>query len=65
MNDVWLSSNMGLSWSEQTGSAPWSARGGMTSVVISPNILIFGGYSGSGNLILLLYKCSIFNENTF
>ena len=43
LNDVWLSVNSGVSWTQQTSAAQWVGREGHTSVVVGNNIVLMGG----------------------
>ena len=45
-NDVWKSSNLGVSWSLCTSTASWSKRSGSSVVVFNNAIIIMGGYNG-------------------
>jgi PKD repeat protein len=50
-NDVWLSTDKGATWTEKkpNDANGWSARYGHTSVVMpDANIVLMGGYDGSG-----------------
>jgi len=47
-NDVWLSTDGGATWTEQTGSAPWEARFAHKSVVLPDgSIILTGGVDSS------------------
>jgi len=44
VNDVWRSTDKGVSWTPMTTAAPWNGRRHMTSVVLSDNsIVLMGG----------------------
>ncbi len=45
-NDVWYSED-GATWTQETSSAAWSARGGHSSVVFDNKIWVLGGNDGS------------------
>ena len=46
-NDTWRSLDDGATWTEQTASAGWSARGSVSSVVMPDgSIVIMGGWNG-------------------
>jgi hypothetical protein len=46
-NDVWMSIDKGLNWTQQTPAANWSARTGARCVALSDNSLVlFGGSAG-------------------
>jgi hypothetical protein len=47
--DVWVSSDKGSTWTPLP-SAPWVGRSRHTSVVVSGNIVVIGGYNGYTNL---------------
>ena len=49
-NDVWSSTDNGISWTQMNPSAGWSARASQSSVVApgSPNTIILMGGQGSG-----------------
>ena len=47
INDVWKSTNLGVSWSISTSVASWAIRGYHSSVVIDSTIYLMGGYGGS------------------
>jgi hypothetical protein len=48
-NDVWRSTDNGVTWTPQTGSAGWSARYGHSSVAMPDgSIVLMGGYDGGG-----------------
>jgi uncharacterized delta-60 repeat protein len=48
-NDVWRSTNNGVSWTEVNASAGWTARFGHTSVALPDgSIVLMGGFDGSG-----------------
>jgi PKD repeat protein len=51
LNDVWQSTNNGLTWTEVNASAGWTPRGGYPSMAM-PNgsIVMMGGYDNSGML---------------
>jgi PKD repeat protein len=45
-NDVWRSTDYGVTWTQQTGSAAWPQRYGHTSVALPDgSIVIMGGYT--------------------
>lgn len=49
LNDVWISENLGETWTQRTARAPWAPRAGSASVALADkDVLIFGGgvYSG-------------------
>ena len=46
MNDVWLSTNYGLSWQQQTATAPWNPRENPNVVISSQGLIAMNG----GNL---------------
>ena len=48
-NDVWLSDN-GITWTQTTSSAAWSARGGHSSVVYDNKIWVLGGLDAVDDL---------------
>ena len=54
MNDIWISNDIGLTWSLQNSNAAWSARNSHTTVLINENLVLLGGSSGSygGNIII-------------
>ena len=46
-NDVWRSTDNGATWTQMTASAGWSARDGLSSVVMTDgSIVLMGGYWG-------------------
>jgi hypothetical protein len=45
-NDVWRSRDNGRTWTEATGSAPWSKRAGAATVVKGGHIYLLGGEVG-------------------
>ena len=46
-NDVWRSTDNGLTWTQQTAGAGWSTRWGHSSVVMpDSSIVLMGGYGG-------------------
>jgi hypothetical protein len=45
--DVWRSTNHGQTWTQQTGTAGWSARWFSSSVTVGSNIILTGGYNGT------------------
>lgn len=48
-NDVWISTNIGFTWSQQTPSAAWSPRAYHTSVVMPDgSIVLMGGIGRDG-----------------
>jgi len=42
-NDVWVSNDFGLTWSERTSNAGWSPRAGMEIAVVGDEVLLMGG----------------------
>ena len=47
LNDVWLSTDNGATWTQQTAGAGWTTRYGHTSVVLpDSSIVLMGGYNG-------------------
>lgn len=49
-NDVWISSDEGITWTQQTASAGWVARGSHTTVVLPDgSIILYGGYNVDGD----------------
>jgi beta propeller repeat protein/parallel beta-helix repeat protein len=48
-NDVWRSTNNGATWTQQTGSAGWSARYVPSSVVLSDDSIVLMGGDASGS----------------
>jgi PKD repeat protein len=50
MNDVWRSTDNGVTWTQMTASAEWSARSGHTSMVMPDgSIVLIGGIDLYGN----------------
>jgi hypothetical protein len=50
-NDVWRSTDNGVTWTQMTPSAKWAARAYQSSVVMpDSSIILMGGKDGSGNL---------------
>jgi len=48
MNDVWRSTDNGVTWTQQTANAGWSARWDHSSVAMPDgSIVLVGGYDGS------------------
>ena len=47
-NDVWSSSNGGVTWTQVTAHAPWSARAQFQSVVFNNKLWVMGGTPGAG-----------------
>ncbi|MDD4200729.1 MAG: hypothetical protein PHS19_04995, partial [Eubacteriales bacterium] len=50
LNDVWSSSDEGVSWDKLTSSANWSARHGHSAVVFDGKMWVLGGLEGSNYL---------------
>ncbi|MDD1689923.1 MAG: PGF-pre-PGF domain-containing protein [Methanoregula sp.] len=51
MNDVWISSDKGESWDQQTPAAAWSKRQGSSSVALPDgSIILMGGLTNSAYL---------------
>ena len=49
-NDVWRSTDKGVTWTEMTAGAAWGGRSGHTSVVLSDgSIILMGGDNGSSH----------------
>ena len=49
LNDVWRSTDMGVTWTQQTANAAWHARYAATSAVMPDgSIVLMGGYSDNG-----------------
>ncbi len=47
LNDVWISTDMGATWTEITTTVPWNARDGHAIVALSDNsIVLMGGNDG-------------------
>jgi len=47
-NDVWRSTDKGITWSQVNVSAGWSLRSGHTSVIMpNASVLVMGGFDGS------------------
>lgn len=47
LNDTWISSNLGASWTQQGGVPGWAARSGFASVVLPDgSIVLMGGWPG-------------------
>jgi PKD repeat protein len=47
-NDSWISTNQGVSWTQQTANAGWTARYGQSSNVMPDgSIVMIGGFDGS------------------
>ena len=53
VNEVWLSVNSGVSWTQQTSAAQWPARWRHTSVVVGNSIITMGGENGGRKSIFL------------
>jgi len=50
-NDVWISTDQGATWTQQTAVAEWSARNFHTLVLLpDDSLLLMGGASSSGTL---------------
>ena len=49
-NDVWSSSD-GITWTEETPAAAWSARDSHSSVVFGGYIWVLGGSDGSNSYL--------------
>jgi PKD repeat protein len=50
-NDVWRSTDQGVTWTQQTASANWSARRGLRAVSLYlGNIILMGGIDGGGTV---------------
>lgn len=48
LNDVWRSTDKGLTWTEMTSAAEWTARYYATSVVLTDgSIVLMGGFGGN------------------
>ncbi len=45
MNDVWSSTD-GVTWTQATAAAQWSARHGLTALAFNNKLWVLGGYSG-------------------
>jgi hypothetical protein len=60
MNDVYVSNDVGVTWSLVTANAGWSPRFNHASTVITPQtIVVTGGGSSSGISILRIFGVSI------
>jgi type II secretory pathway component GspD/PulD (secretin) len=52
MNDVWRSTDKGVTWMQQTAAASWSERYGHSSVALPDgSIVLMGGGSSGGSLM--------------
>lgn len=45
-NDVWKSSDNGVTWTQMTAAAPWAKRAGGVAIVKDDKILMIGGEAG-------------------
>lgn len=42
-NDVWITSDLGLTWEQRTSKAEWSPRAGMETAIIGSEVFLMGG----------------------